>query len=806
MSLDLIDDDETKPKKENTQQPGQQAVQAPEPAAGNGPSQPTGAVNTTGQGLQSARTTGKTGSGFVNLQNVINANKQNKLGSTINQGLQGVAGNVKQGLQSNQDLFQQEMNKNSIGGQADVQGRQSVIDRITGYQAPTTVQAGGPGGFNELGNTPVNTAGQGPQALGDDLVSQDEAANFQRYRSGAYQGPQSLRDVDNLQEQAQRAEDLGKNISSTGGRQALLQQFVGQNSGYSRGKQALDSLLLGQTGAKDLRDARKATFGLGNQVSGAENLAEQQGAAAASTAQQFGQDTKNLLGGKDQGGLIGDIYGGLNQATQDRQAQADAEYKNFQDRLNNKQLTQDDINKYVNPILSNKSVDQNTSLFGLTPEQLQSAYAGGKFNLEDLADTSKIAKINALQKLAGTNDIQLDPTKLGAHRDNIITDPTQFESYRGKQDEINGLLGGYNDLLSQTQGRQDYYNNEVKNTLANNLKMNLDNIRNSKKYDSYGAKNVLTRDTAQQAQDYYNALTSAASNPSLAKYGDVKNQIDAFANKFKTDKGYNLPNYMHTGAKGGDNYVNDQAMKDFLDSGNLGSTLNYDKSADITNLNKLIGGIKEQKGAGNSITSLMSDAERAKYEAAHPTQLQQVQRQGNEGLYDQAKYNDLYNKYLGAQGSTTDLGGGQTLDSLLGGHQGLARLGLIGGTAGIAGSPLANQIVGGIGDFGRQLFGGASDIFSDKRLKKDIKKGDKHVQSFLDSITPQQYEYKNSEHGIGKHLGIMAQDLEKTDEGRSAVEEHPEGKKVNFGKLAGMMMASQADIHQRLKLLEGKKK
>lgn len=805
MALDLIDDNDINKKKDQPQQDNNPAPApaSPQPQAGAAPSQPGSGINTTGQGPQASNApqqhgnaSGRTGSGFVNLQNVISANRQNKLGSTINQGLQGVAGNVRQGLQSNQDLFQQEMDKNRLGTDQDVQNRQDIINRISGYQAPeSAAQAGGSQVFDERSGQMVNSQGQGsPQALGDDLVSQQDADAFQRYRSGAYQGPQSLRDVDSLQEQAQQAEGLGKNISSSGGRQALLQQFVGRDGNYSRGKQALDSLLLGQTGAQDLRNARKATFGLNNEVGGAENLAEQQAAATGSLAQQFGQDTRNTLGGKDSGGMIGDIYGGLTKAQQDRQSQADTDYGNFQQRLANKQLTQQDVEKYLNPLVSNNGVDQGTSLFGLDNNSLSKGYSEGKFGLEDVADTTKLAKINALQKLSGTNDIKLDPSKLGANRESVLADPSQFNEYRGKQDELNTLLGGYNDLLSQTQGRQDYYNQNVQNQFGSDLQNQLSSIRGKNYSDNEGNVN-----SAQQAQDYYNALQQASQDPRLAKYNDVQNQLKDFSSQFKfagTDEGgggYKLPQ-MNSDDSGQSSY-GDPRMADFLQSGNLGDTLKYDKSADIGNLNKIMGAIKTQKGAGDSVTSLMSDPAKQAYNAAHPTQLQQVEKQGDAGLYDQSKYQQLHDKYLGENFGDAQIAGKRLSDYL-----GPAAI------AGLQGGAIGGLLGGGGGAMLGANFGAIRSIFSDEQLKTNVESGGKRVERFLDSVKPYEYDYKNSKYGAGKQIGVMAQDLEKTEEGRQAIEETSEGKKVHYGKLAGMMMASQAHLHKRLKALEGKRK
>lgn len=90
---------------------------------------------------------------------------------------------------------------------------------------------------------------------------------------------------------------------------------------------------------------------------------------------------------------------------------------------------------------------------------------------------------------------------------------------------------------------------------------------------------------------------------------------------------------------------------------------------------------------------------------------------------------------------------------------------------------------------------------SDARVKEDIAKFD--PSDFLDSLTSYRYHYKKPEMGQGPHLGIMAQDLEKTPEGASMVEDTPEGKKIDYGKGFGTILAALSDMHARVKELEG---
>ena len=93
--------------------------------------------------------------------------------------------------------------------------------------------------------------------------------------------------------------------------------------------------------------------------------------------------------------------------------------------------------------------------------------------------------------------------------------------------------------------------------------------------------------------------------------------------------------------------------------------------------------------------------------------------------------------------------------------------------------------------FGQAVMGGAM-YFSDRRMKTDIKRANHaEIVELRDALTPYIFKYKDAVFGPGEHVGIMAQDLEKTRLGRVAVTEDDKGRKVvNFGKLIPMVVAT----------------
>ena len=101
---------------------------------------------------------------------------------------------------------------------------------------------------------------------------------------------------------------------------------------------------------------------------------------------------------------------------------------------------------------------------------------------------------------------------------------------------------------------------------------------------------------------------------------------------------------------------------------------------------------------------------------------------------------------------------------------------------------------------------GAAMMLSDERQKTGVTSGTASVREFLRSAGTHAYRYRNPEApgaGEGRFVSPMAQELEKTAIGKSAVEETPDGTKmVNYGKLAGAMLAGEADHERRLSSLE----
>lgn len=91
----------------------------------------------------------------------------------------------------------------------------------------------------------------------------------------------------------------------------------------------------------------------------------------------------------------------------------------------------------------------------------------------------------------------------------------------------------------------------------------------------------------------------------------------------------------------------------------------------------------------------------------------------------------------------------------------------------------------------------SSYMMSDESQKTEITKGDPALTSFLSTIGVHEYSYKNKKHGEGRFVSPMAQELEQTELGKSAVVNTPEGKMVNYGRLAGVQLSGLAMVHEK---------
>lgn len=121
--------------------------------------------------------------------------------------------------------------------------------------------------------------------------------------------------------------------------------------------------------------------------------------------------------------------------------------------------------------------------------------------------------------------------------------------------------------------------------------------------------------------------------------------------------------------------------------------------------------------------------------------------------------------------------------------------------AGAVGAPEKTNV----DKYGGAIMAGLA-AFSDRRLKTDVKDGERAARSALQGLSAHSFSYKNeAAHGKGKQLGVMAQDLERAGLGHAVVDT-PRGKMVNGAKLATSLAAMMPGLDARLSKLEGGKR
>ena len=106
---------------------------------------------------------------------------------------------------------------------------------------------------------------------------------------------------------------------------------------------------------------------------------------------------------------------------------------------------------------------------------------------------------------------------------------------------------------------------------------------------------------------------------------------------------------------------------------------------------------------------------------------------------------------------------------------------------------------------GLTAYGLVAAASSDIAMKREIRAADSQVEGFLDALNAYQYKYKDPDapgQDPGVFVGVMAQDLEKSPMGASFVQDTPHGKMVDYGHGLAAILASQSNLHDRLRNLE----
>lgn len=316
-----------------------------------------------------------TGSGFTNLQKVVEANQNNKLGSTIQSGITGAANKTTGDINNSFQQFQGDVNNQNLDTSQNRQTIQNTLGKITGPNqgnspitfdtsggldtpSSTPLSPSGGGDTNQANNTPSTSTNPSTSTPWTPGVSAGDQSAFAQFRGGAYNGPQDLTNYNfgNIQSEAQDTQQLGQDVNNGGGRQALLQRFAGGNN-YNQGEQNLDQILLGQTGAQNLQASRQATQGLTNQANQANLNAQSVAQQQAAKNKAFADYTQQQIGN-----TLNPITGSVNdQLTAEQNAQT-AQNNNYQSIYNLLSSNPANGSTYTAPSTTPAGTTTNTSI------------------------------------------------------------------------------------------------------------------------------------------------------------------------------------------------------------------------------------------------------------------------------------------------------------------------------------------------------------------------------------------------------------------------------------------------------------
>ena len=410
------------------------------------------------------------GTGYTNIQRLMAANKGNQLGSTVAGGIGQQATQAKTGLEQSQQQFstasaaeksQQQKDQEKAGNivntalpgtYQDTQNKAKAAENTTTQGAPTGVE-----GVQAPKQT-LNQYTPGTTTTGYDasqpLVSDEDTTFFKSL--GNYSGPQGLQNTAQIQAQAQQAQQLGQLGTSAGGRQALLQRFIGR-PGYTQGQQGLDTALLGKSGNQQLLQAKQQTQGLVGQEQSAEQLAAQQAQGLAGARSTMQQGMSGLVE-EGQKGLGSQLQKLASTESATRATQA-ASMKGIQDKI---AAAGGDVSKLMGNLspqeLDTLGIDTNKYMAGA----IDANALGGYINQANMGNTDVTAlqemtpedkaRYQALSQLgAKGNPLKIsDSTQVGGKSDFDLFNQKQFQTDAdAKQAELDRQLGQLSGLAGQ---------------------------------------------------------------------------------------------------------------------------------------------------------------------------------------------------------------------------------------------------------------------------------------------------------------------------------------------------------------------
>lgn len=400
---------------------------------------------------QQEKGTQKQGSGFVGLDQYMNANKGNKFGNQFTGKVQGSLDSAKQSLDQGAQNFAQASNQGAVKWN-------DIGDQVKGI---------------------VDNAG--------DSTTKDDASKIQQFSKAHYQGPENfLGTAYGTQAQGglQKATQQAKALQSEGGRFALLDQYFGRPQ-YNQGQKSLDNLLVQSAPGVAAR---------------AQNIGEQAKQFSTTASQKY-RDMDNYAAANKQAtaDAAQQTVNYLNQAKTDFDTGLNSRYKDYKtstqeyNDARRNDLSDDALDAETMSLLGLKEGDSlyNTNLSSYLKDSPMAS-------LGQFASDQDYAKYLALSQLAGD-----DPTLLkadnrakagtGAGLGKLAFDKDRFQSDRNT---AQAQYDGQSSTLSSQAGQFDQ-TASVKRAAADRMK---------------DSRDPMERDFARQLYAEADAAMNAANN------------------------------------------------------------------------------------------------------------------------------------------------------------------------------------------------------------------------------------------------------------------------------------------------------
>lgn len=385
--------DNDEDKKLAAQAPG--VIHAQSGASGLMPNTPQGKPTSSGR--------------FTNLQKFVKANQPGSgqgLSGQISKKVESQARDVQQGVQGAQEQFQQRVQQSL----QPVQSAQQLSEQIKTDASKLTDE-------------------QMQQALG--------------VRDYKYTGPQGLSNIEQTQSQAQQIQQIGQNLGSESGRFQTLRNLFAKPT-YSTGQQRLDQLLLQTAPGQQqvLSQIRKTAGQVGSELSKAQQTAQQQALGAQQAGLQASEGLKTAVG---EAATTGEA------ALEEQRQRAMTEYQNMYDKYMT-ELARGGLSQDTMQDLQLGEMD----LYNIDPTQFfnpkYTKDAAKDFTVEQVATAEDYARMNALAKLAGREDLRFsDPTK----REQFITEDKFGFDVAGLRQAVQGAKQNYEGLYNQGETTED---------------------------------------------------------------------------------------------------------------------------------------------------------------------------------------------------------------------------------------------------------------------------------------------------------------------------------------------------------------